>query len=144
MALTGSQGNRPKRVFLLIKASGQSLFHSLIVSGFVLRNKKHFHIVFFFSHLMIKPSVFQSDPSLFTPGIGPVLLFPAFSGPVTELVGGVECLGFGRIGKRGGAASAISLISRAGPGQCKLLCPSPYPWGTSLHQAVVVWLCWDN
>lgn len=45
-------------------------FTVLIVSGFVLRNKKHFRIIFTF---MIKPSACESDPSLVTRGVWSLL-----------------------------------------------------------------------
>lgn len=109
----GSQDPRPKRVFFLsFMASGQ-FFTVLMVSGFVLRNNKHFHIIFTF---MIKLSARESDPSLVTRGVWSRLAPTCL---VTGLCAGAVGLGWsGR--KNWGREEGRPVLSpsspRAGPG----------------------------
>lgn len=100
----GPQGTKPKRVFLFFTASGQFF---IIVSGFVLRNKKDFHIIFNF---MIKPSIYLSV--CFFSGYTKSLasLYPLQSPHGSQVSGDRPVWGGvgGRMGN--GEASAISLI----------------------------------
>lgn len=100
----GPQGTKPKRVFLFFTASGQFF---IIVSGFVLRNKKDFHIIFNF---MIKPSIYPSV--CFFSGYTKSLasLYPLQSPHGSQVSGDRPVWGGvgGRMGN--GEASAISLI----------------------------------
>lgn len=103
----GPQGTRPKS-HLFVLHGLWPVFIVSIVSGFVLRNKKHFHIIFTF---MIKPSTRQSS-SLVTHGVWPLLtpaslLSSQVAGDRPAGVGGVGGVG-GRAGKREAGALSLS------------------------------------
>lgn len=93
-----------QRVFLFFTASGQFF---IIVSGFVLRNKKNFHIIFNF---MIKPSIYPSVCSF--SGYTKSLASPyPLQSPHGSQVSGDRPVWGGVGGRMGnGEASAISLI----------------------------------